>query len=128
MGKKSNNENVLGIVLAGGRSEMFFLLTNDRAKPAVSFGGNYRIIDFVLSSFVNFGISRIYLLTRFKSRSLANHLAAVWRLADFLQNRFVKAVPCVCRRFSQEPYFHVFSERRSELFVQRRHRLGLLRG
>jgi glucose-1-phosphate adenylyltransferase len=97
MEKEGSNENVLGIVLAGGRGERLFPLTNDRAKPAVPFGGKYRIIDFVLSNFVNSGIRRIYVLTQFKSQSLIDHLEAGWRLSDFLQDRFVKAVPAQMR-------------------------------
>jgi glucose-1-phosphate adenylyltransferase len=92
-----NIDNVLGIVLAGGRGERLFPLTNDRAKPAVPFGGKYRIIDFVLSNFVNSGIHRIYVLTQFKSQSLIDHLEAGWRLSDLLQDRFVKAVPAQMR-------------------------------
>ena len=63
---------VLGMVLAGGRGERLYPLTRDRAKPAVPFGGKYRIIDFVLSNFVNSGIYSIYVLTQFKAQSLAN--------------------------------------------------------
>jgi glucose-1-phosphate adenylyltransferase len=97
MEKRFNNENVLGIVMAGGRGERLFPLTNERAKPAVPFGGKYRIIDFVLSNFVNSGIHRIYVLTQFKSQSLGDHLDAGWRLSDFLQDRFVKMVPAQMR-------------------------------
>jgi glucose-1-phosphate adenylyltransferase len=97
MEKERNNNNVLGIVLAGGRGERLFPLTNDRAKPAVPFGGKYRIVDFVLSNFVNSGIHRIYVLTQFKSQSLIDHLEAGWRLSDLLQDRFVKAVPAQMR-------------------------------
>ena len=67
---------VLGIVLAGGKGTRLYPLTKERAKPAVPFGGKYRIIDFVLSNFINAGIHSIYVLTQCKSQSLLQHLAA----------------------------------------------------
>ena len=67
-------KSVLSIVLAGGEGERLRPLTNDRAKPAVPFGGHYRIIDFVLSNIVNSGLYRILVLTQFKSDSLLRHL------------------------------------------------------
>lgn len=97
MEKERHTDNVLGIVLAGGRGERLFPLTHDRAKPAVPFGSKYRIIDFVLSNLVNSGIHRIYVLTQFKSQSLIDLLEAGWRLSDLLQDRFVKAVPAQMR-------------------------------
>jgi len=89
--------DVLGIVMAGGRGERLYPLTKDRAKPAVPFGGNYRIIDFVLSNFVNSGICRIYVLTQFKCQSLIDHLESGWRLSDFMRDRFIKIVPAQMR-------------------------------
>ncbi|MGH7845152.1 MAG: sugar phosphate nucleotidyltransferase, partial [Candidatus Binatia bacterium] len=89
--------DVLGIVLAGGRGERLYPLTKDRAKPAVPFGGKYRIIDFVLSNFVNSGIFSIYVLTQFKSQSLIEHLDQGWRFSDFLQDRFITPVPAQMR-------------------------------
>jgi glucose-1-phosphate adenylyltransferase len=88
---------VLAIVLAGGRGERLFPLTQDRAKPAVPFGGRYRIIDFVLSNFVNSGILSIYVLTQFKAQSLLEHLDRGWRSSDFLGEHFVTAVPAQMR-------------------------------
>jgi glucose-1-phosphate adenylyltransferase len=88
---------VLGIVLAGGKGERLYPLTKDRAKPAVPFGGKYRIVDFVLSNLVNSGIYSIYVLTQFKSQSLIEHLDQGWRLSDFLQDRFITAVPAQMR-------------------------------
>ena len=85
--------DILGIVLAGGRGERLFPLTKDRAKPAVKFGGKYRIIDFVLSNFVNSGIHSIYVLTQYKAQSLMRHLELGWRLSDCLQDRFIIPVP-----------------------------------
>ncbi len=88
---------VLGIALAGGRGERLHPLTQDRAKPAVPFGGKYRIIDFVLSNFVNSGIYAIYILTQFKAQSLMEHLDQAWRISDFFQDRFITAVPAQMR-------------------------------
>jgi len=88
---------VLGVVLAGGRGERLFPLTQHRAKPAVPFGGRYRIIDFVLSNFVNSGILSIYVLTQFKAQSLLEHLDRGWRTSDFLGEHFVIPVPAQMR-------------------------------
>lgn len=84
---------VLGLVLAGGRGERIFPLTKDRAKPAVPFGGRYRIIDFVLSNFINSGIYAIYVLTQFKAQSLIEHLREGWRFSSVLQDHFIVPVP-----------------------------------
>lgn len=65
---------VLAMVLAGGKGERLYPLTEQRAKPAVPFGGMYRLIDFVLSNLVNSGIHRIYVLTQYKAQSLLRHL------------------------------------------------------
>ena len=73
--------NALAMILAGGQGERLKPLTNDRAKPAVPFGGRYRIIDFVLSNFINSGFYRIKILTQFKSDSLNKHLARGWQLS-----------------------------------------------
>src|SRR5215208_661014 len=88
---------VLGIVLAGGRGERLHPLTEERAKPAVPFGGRYRIIDFVLSNFVNSGILSLYVLTQFKAQSLLEHLDKGWRTSDFLGEHFITAVPAQMR-------------------------------
>jgi glucose-1-phosphate adenylyltransferase len=88
---------VLAIVLAGGRGERLYPLTRDRAKPAVPFGGKYRIIDFVLSNLVNSGIYSIYVLTQFRAQSLIEHIELGWRMADFLPERFITVVPAQMR-------------------------------
>ena len=88
---------VLGVILAGGRGERLIPLTQHRAKPAVPFGGRYRIIDFVLSNFVNSGILSIYVLTQFKAQSLLEHLDRGWRTTDFLGEHFVTPVPAQMR-------------------------------
>jgi glucose-1-phosphate adenylyltransferase len=88
---------VFGIVLAGGEGKRLAPLTDDRAKPAVPFGGNYRLIDFALSNLVNGGLLRIVVLTQYKSHSLDRHVAATWRLSPLLGN-YVAPVPAQMRR------------------------------
>src|SRR5450759_2683900 len=80
---------VLGIVLAGGKGSRLAPLTNERAKPAVPFGGKYRIIDFVLSNFINSWIYSIYVLTQFRSQSLLQHLAEGWQFGGLLKTQFL---------------------------------------
>ncbi|MDQ7849844.1 MAG: glucose-1-phosphate adenylyltransferase [Armatimonadota bacterium] len=88
---------VLAFILAGGRGERLFPLTRDRSKPAVPFGGKYRIVDFVLSNFVNSGIYALYVLVQYKAQSLIEHLRQGWRLG-VLPDHFVIAVPPQMRR------------------------------
>ena len=88
---------VLGIVLAGGKGTRLYPLTKERAKPAVPFGGKYRIIDFVLSNFINSGIYSVYVLTQFKSQSLLQHLSEGWQFGPLLKNQFVIPVPAQMR-------------------------------
>ena len=84
--------NVLGIVLAGGEGKRLWPLTADRAKPAVPFGGNYRLIDFVLSNMVNAGLHQICVLTQYKSHSLDRHISQTWRLSGVL-GQYITTVP-----------------------------------
>ncbi|QEU90071.1 glucose-1-phosphate adenylyltransferase [Streptomyces kanamyceticus] len=84
--------SVLGIVLAGGEGKRLMPLTADRAKPAVTFGGTYRLVDFVLSSLVNGDILRICVLTQYKSHSLDRHVTTTWRMSSLLGN-YVTPVP-----------------------------------
>jgi glucose-1-phosphate adenylyltransferase len=88
---------VFGIVLAGGEGKRLAPLTADRAKPAVPFGGNYRLIDFALSNLVNAGLLRIVVLTQYKSHSLDRHVTTTWRLSPLLGN-YVTPVPAQMRR------------------------------
>src|SRR6476661_7382786 len=83
---------VLGIVLAGGEGKRLSPLTLDRAKPAVPFGGLYRMIDFALSNLVNAGVLRIAVLTQYKSHSLDRHITTTWRMSNLLGN-YVTPVP-----------------------------------
>lgn len=89
-------KSIISIVLAGGQGERLRPLTNDRAKPAVPFGGHYRIVDFVLSNLVNSGLLRIIVLTQFKSDSLLRHLKRGWFLPPLL-DQFIDAVPAQMR-------------------------------
>jgi glucose-1-phosphate adenylyltransferase len=89
--------HVLTIVLAGGEGKRLAPLTLDRAKPAVPFGGNYRLIDFALSNLVNAGYRRIVVLTQYKSHSLDRHIATTWALSPMLGN-YVTPVPAQMRR------------------------------
>jgi len=89
--------NVFAIVLAGGEGKRLAPLTADRAKPAVPFGGNYRLIDFALSNLVNAGYLRIVVLTQYKSHSLDRHVSVTWRLSALLGN-YVTPVPAQMRR------------------------------
>ncbi|PWW65377.1 glucose-1-phosphate adenylyltransferase [Actinokineospora spheciospongiae] len=83
---------VLGIVLAGGEGKRLWPLTADRAKPAVPFAGNYRLVDFVLSNLVNAGFHRLCVLTQYKSHSLDRHISTTWRLSNIL-GQYVTPVP-----------------------------------
>jgi glucose-1-phosphate adenylyltransferase len=84
------------MVLAGGEGKRLFPLTADRAKPAVPFGGTYRLIDFTLSNLVNGGLFKIVVLTQYKSHSLDRHIAQTWRLSAMLNN-YIATVPAQMR-------------------------------
>jgi len=88
--------HVMAMVLAGGQGARLQPLTADRAKPAVPFGGTYRLIDFALSNLVNGGIRKIVVLTQYKSHSLDRHIAQMWRLSPMLGN-YVATVPAQMR-------------------------------
>ena len=92
--------NILVIILAGGEGKRLAPLTADRAKPAVPFGGSYRIIDFVLSNFANAGLLKIVVLTQYKSHSLDRHISQTWRFSTLLGN-YVTPVPAQMRRGPQ---------------------------
>lgn len=88
--------SLLALILAGGEGTRLQPLTRDRAKPAVPFGGRYRLIDFVLSNFVNSGYFQIKVLTQYKASSLISHLARGWQLAPIL-GHYVEPVPAQMR-------------------------------
>jgi glucose-1-phosphate adenylyltransferase len=95
---------VLAFVLAGGKGTRLYPLTKERAKPAVPFGGRYRIIDFVLSNLINSGIFSIYVLTQFKSQSLLQHLREGWEVSGLLKNNFIIPVPAQMRSAQEDWY------------------------
>ena len=88
--------NVLGMIMAGGEGSRLHPLTKDRAKPAVYFGGKYRIIDFVLNNFINSGIFKVKVLLQFKSDSLIKHLTTGWSLNRML-GQYIDPVPAQMR-------------------------------
>ncbi|TEW56747.1 glucose-1-phosphate adenylyltransferase [Psychromonas sp. RZ22] len=83
---------ILAMILAGGEGSRLYPLTQTRTKPAMPFGGNYRLVDFALNNFVNADLMKIYVLTQFKSQSLNIHLRRAWRLSS-ISDRFIEAVP-----------------------------------
>ncbi|PBC66658.1 nucleotidyltransferase-like protein [Fibrobacter sp. UWS1] len=97
---RENNKNTLCMIMAGGQGSRLQPLTRDRAKPAVHFGGTYRIIDFVLNNFINSGIFKIKVLTQFKSDSLNKHISAAWNLNASL-DQYVDLVPAQMRTGSE---------------------------
>src|ERR1035437_3725879 len=100
MANRTGSPNVLAIVLAGGEGKRLMPLTADRAKPAVPFGGTYRLIDFVLSNLVNSDMRRIAVLTQYKSHSLDRHISLTWRMSVLLNN-YVTSVPAQQRTGKQ---------------------------
>jgi glucose-1-phosphate adenylyltransferase len=103
-GFATSRRKVLGIILAGGKGTRLYPLTRERAKPAVPFGGKYRIIDFVLSNFVNSGINSIYVLTQFRSQSLLQHLSEGWQYGGLLKSHFITNVPAQMRTDAESWY------------------------
>jgi len=91
---------VLAIVLAGGEGKRLMPLTLDRAKPAVPFGGQYRLVDFALSNLANAGFLKIVVLTQYKSHSLGLHISRTWMMSSLLGN-YVTTVPAQMRRGRQ---------------------------
>ncbi|WGW01486.1 glucose-1-phosphate adenylyltransferase [Vibrio sp. YMD68] len=87
---------VLGMILAGGEGSRLRPLTESRSKPAVPFGGSYRLIDFALNNFVNADLMRIYVLTQFKSQSLFHHMKKGWNISG-ITDRFIDPIPAQMR-------------------------------
>ena len=86
-------KKIFGIVLAGGEGKRLMPLTEDRAKPAVPFGGHYRLIDFALSNLINSGLTQIVVLTQYKSHSLDRHVSQTWHVSGGLLNSYIASVP-----------------------------------
>lgn len=87
---------VLGMILAGGEGSRLRPLTQSRSKPAVPFGGSYRLVDFVLNNFLNADLLRIYVLTQFKSQSLHTHMKQAWNIST-ITDRFIDTIPAQMR-------------------------------
>ena len=92
---KSNysSRNILAIIMAGGEGKRLYPLTQDRAKPAVPFGGNYRIIDFTLTNCLNSNIHKIIVLTQYKSLSLNRHLRKGWNIFNSELDEYIISIP-----------------------------------
>ena len=86
-------KKVLTFIMAGGKGERLWPLTRDRTKPAVPFGGIYRIIDFTLSNCINSGLRRIYVLTQYKSASLHKHIRLGWNILPSELGQFIELLP-----------------------------------
>jgi len=86
-------KDTLGILLAGGAGERLYPLTRDRAKPAVTFGGIYRIIDITLSNCLNSGMRRVYILTQYKALSLNRHIREGWNIMSSGLGEFIEILP-----------------------------------
>jgi glucose-1-phosphate adenylyltransferase len=95
---------VVAFVLAGGKGTRLYPLTKERAKPAVPFGGRYRIVDFVLSNLINSGLYSIYVLIQFKSQSLLQHLRDGWEVTGLLKEHFIIPVPAQMRSAGEDWY------------------------
>ncbi len=89
---RASEPKVLALILAGGKGERLMPLTEVRSKPAVPFGGTYRIVDFVLSNFYNSGITAMHVMVQYRSQSLIEHLRRAWRIGDG-DRQFVTVVP-----------------------------------
>ena len=87
------DKKALGVILAGGEGSRLYPVNQQRAKPAVPFGGKYRLIDFALNNSINSRIYSIYVLTQFKSQSLAEHFQESWRFSSILREDFILPVP-----------------------------------
>src|SRR5918992_1786267 len=85
--------DVLAVLLAGGAGERLYPLTRDRAKPAVTFGGPYRIIDFTLSNCLNSGLRRVFIATQYKSLSLSRHIRMGWSVVSEELGEFIEILP-----------------------------------
>ena len=86
-------DDVLVILLAGGAGERLHPLTAERAKPAVFFGGPYRIVDFTLSNCINSGLRRIFIATQYKSLSLSRHIRMAWNVVSEELGEFIELLP-----------------------------------
>src|SRR3979411_2199294 len=96
-------KDTLGVLLAGGAGERLYPLTRDRAKPAVTFGGMYRIIDITLSNCINSDLLRVYILTQYKALSLNRHIREGWNIVGREMGEFIEVLPPM-KRVSDQWY------------------------
>ena len=96
-------KDTLGVLLAGGAGERLYPLTRDRAKPAVTFGGIYRIIDVTLSNCINSDLRRVYILTQYKALSLNRHIREGWNIMGSEMGEFIEVLPPM-KRVSDQWY------------------------
>ena len=97
--------NVLAILLAGGAGERLHPLTRDTAKPAVPFGGIYRIIDFTLSNCINSNVRRIVILTQYKSLELTRHIRDGWHILPAELGEYIEVIPPMKRKRVHEDWY-----------------------
>ncbi len=109
-------KNVLTVILAGGRGDRLQPLTQERAKPAVPFGGKYRIIDFTLSNCINSSLRKVVVLIQYKSQSLDRHLQLAWNLLNPELHEYIMAVPPQ-QRISQDWYRGTADAVRQNMFI-----------
>ena len=109
--------SIVAMIMAGGKGERLHPLTKERAKPAVPFGGKYRIIDFVLSNFVNSNITAIYVLTQFKAQSLLNHLRDGWQFGTLLEATipYDSALELILQQTNDQTFKSVLSDVRGRV-------------
>jgi glucose-1-phosphate adenylyltransferase len=91
-------QKTLAMVLAGGEGKRLFPLTKERSKPAVYFGGRYRLVDFALSNLVNSGFHQIKVITQYRATSLVRHLTRAWPLASALLDQYIECAPAAMNR------------------------------
>ncbi len=91
--ERRRQQRVLAMIMAGGKGERLMPLTESRSKPAVPFAGKYRIVDFVLSNFLNSGVLSMYVLVQYRSQSLIEHLRRAWRIGGLVKQNFITVVP-----------------------------------
>src|ERR1700739_563587 len=96
-------KDTLGVLLAGGAGERLYPLTRNRAKPAVTFGGNYRIIDITLSNCINSELRKVYILTQYKALSLNRHIREGWNIVGRDLGEFIEILPPM-KRVSENCY------------------------
>jgi glucose-1-phosphate adenylyltransferase len=111
--------NTLAVVMAGGMGERLRPLTDMRTKPAVPFGGIYRIIDFTLSNCVNSGVRQIYVLTQYKSHSLTNHIRFGWGFLSRRLDQFIETIPAQMQMGDQWYAGTADALRQNQAFMQR---------